>query len=135
MVVLAIIGLLVSLAVGNFEKIFGDAKEQSADLFVKQSLSIPLTSYRMRLGDYPSTAEGLQALLAPPAGKADRWGREPYLKEGASLLDPWGEPYMYAYPAKKNKSGYDAWSKGPDKQDGTADDIGNWAKSAEGVAK
>ncbi|HSY53814.1 MAG TPA: type II secretion system protein GspG [Opitutaceae bacterium] len=41
-------------------------------------------------------------------------------------LDPWGEPYQYAYPGVHNKSSYDIWSKGPDKQSGTADDIGNW---------
>ncbi len=134
LIVLAILGLLATLAIQNFGGAFETAKLQAAELFVKQSMSPTLMTYRLKLGDYPSTAEGLQALVSPPAGKADRWGKEPFVKDGIPP-DPWSEPYQYAYPAKRNKSGYDLWSKGPDKQDGTEDDIGNWPKAAEGAAK
>lgn len=126
LVVLAILGLLVSLAVSNLDKIFGGAQDQAAEMFVKQSVKVPLTSYRMNMGDYPSTAEGLRALITPPANKADRW-KGPYI-EGELPADPWSEPYQYRYPGTKNKTGPDIWSKGPDKQDGTGDDIGNWPK-------
>jgi general secretion pathway protein G len=125
LVVLGIIGLLVGLAVSNFDKIFGDAKKDIVKIFVSQSMQAPLTVYRIHMGDYPTTAEGLQALIDPPAGKADRW-RGPYLKDSKLPLDPWQEPYQYRYPGVKNKNSYDLWSKGPDKTDGTEDDIGNW---------
>jgi general secretion pathway protein G len=85
----------------------------------------------MQMGDYPSTADGIQALITPPGAKADHW-HGPYIEGGKIPLDPWGEPYQYAYPGTKNKGGYDLWSKGPDKQSGTADDIGNWDEPATG---
>jgi general secretion pathway protein G len=125
LVVLAIIGLLVSLAVTNVGNIFSGSQKDIAKLFVNQSMQAPLTAYKMHLGDYPTTAEGLQALITPPANKADRW-RGPYLQDTKLPLDSWGEPYQYRYPGVKNKNGFDLWSKGPDKTDGTDDDIGNW---------
>ena len=78
------------------------------------------------MGDYPSTAEGLAALIAAPADKADRW-HGPYVENNKKLpLDPWKHDYKYAYPGTHNKDGYDLWSTGPDGVDGTPDDIGNW---------
>ena len=125
LVVLAIIGLLVTLAVNNIGGAYDRAKVDVAKMFVSQSMQAPLTTYKIHMGDFPTTAEGLQALATPPANKADRW-RGPYVVDGKIPLDPWGEPYQYRYPGVKNKSGYDLWSKGPDKTDGTEDDIGNW---------
>lgn len=132
LVVLAILGLLAGLAISNVTGIFGGAQAQTAQLFVKESVKTALFTYRMTMGDYPSTADGLQALSTPPGAKADRW-RGPYI-EGKLPLDPWGEPYQYAYPGTKNKGTYDIWSKGPDKQSGTADDIGNWDDAPAGEA-
>ncbi len=123
LVVLAIIGLLAGLAITNVDKIFGGAQADTARLFVNQSLKAPLTAYRIATGSYPTTAEGLQALVTPPSSKADKLPRGLIDKVPT---DPWGEPYQYAYPGNKNKDGYDLWSKGPDKQSGTQDDIGNW---------
>jgi general secretion pathway protein G len=125
LVVLAIIGLLAGLAISNVDKIFGGAQTDIARTFVDQSLKAPLTAYRIATGSYPSTSEGLQALVTPPAAKADKF-------PGGRLidkipLDPWGEPYQYAFPGQRNKDSYDLWSKGPDKQSGTGDDIGNWS--------
>ena len=125
LVVLAIIGLLFGLAVNNVGNIFGNSQKDVAKLFVNQSMAAPLQAYRMHLGDFPSTTEGLQALIMAPASKAERW-RGPYLIENKLPVDPWGEPYQYRCPGVRNKNGYDLWSKGPDKADGTEDDIGNW---------
>jgi len=127
LVVLAIIGLLAGLAISNSDKIFGSSQEAIAKVFVRDSLKTSLVRYRIELGDYPSTAEGMAALLAAPANKSDRW-RGPYIDSPGNKapLDPWGEPYQYRYPGTHNKGGYDLYSKGPDKADGTADDIGNW---------
>jgi general secretion pathway protein G len=125
LIALAILGLLVGLAVTNLDKIFGNSQESVAKVFVQESIKIPLNTYRINMGSFPSTAEGLQALVTPPTSNADNW-RGPYLADGKLPNDPWGEPYQYAYPGTHNKTGYDIWSKGPDKQSGTGDDIGNW---------
>jgi general secretion pathway protein G len=127
LVVLGIIGLLVGLAVSSLGNIFSSRKEDIARLFVQSSLKTALFSYQSDMGDYPSTTEGLQALLTPPAGKADRW-RRAYIDSntGKVPVDPWNQEYRYAYPGTHNKGSYDLWSAGPDKVDGTADDIGNW---------
>ncbi|MBL9202580.1 MAG: type II secretion system major pseudopilin GspG [Opitutaceae bacterium] len=125
LVVLAIIGLLVGLGVANLGGIFGGAQGSTAKLFVSESMKTPLTAYRIAMGDFPSTAEGLQALITRPANKGEKWFG-PYVEASKLAADPWGEPYQYAYPGAHNKGGYDLWSKGPDKQSGTADDIGNW---------
>ncbi len=127
LVVLAIIGLLVGLAVTKVGGVFSAKQEDIARLFVNASIKTPLTAYRIDMGDYPSTDEGLQALLTAPQGKGDHW-RGPYLDVSGNKLpvDPWQEPYAYRYPGVKNKGGFDIYSKGPDKADGTPDDIGNW---------
>ena len=80
-------------------------------------------SYKLAIGKYPSTEEGLNALLNAPESAGDRW-KGPYVR--SLPLDPWGNPYQYRYPAQKSKDGYDVWSMGPDGQNETEDDIGNW---------
>lgn len=127
LVVLAIIGLLVGLVVTNTDKIFGQSQEAVARIFVRDSLKTPLVRYRIDLGDYPATSEGLAALVAAPGSAADKW-RGPYMDVAGGKLpvDPWGQPYEYRYPGVKNPGGYDLYSKGPDKTAETADDIGNW---------
>lgn len=133
LVVLAIIGLLAGLAITNVDTIFGGAQIQTTQLQVRDSMRTPLASYRIAMGDYPTTSEGLQALVTPPASRAERW-HGPYLEPPRVPIDHWGEPLQYAYPGTRNKGSYDLWSKGPDKQSGTEDDIGNW-ETATSAAK
>jgi general secretion pathway protein G len=115
--------------VKNADKILGGSQASVASIFVNDTLKTSLVRYRIDLGDYPSTAEGLEALATAPAARAERW-KGPYIEaKGNKLpLDPWGEPYQYRYPGTHNKAtgGYDLFSKGPDKVEGTEDDIGNW---------
>ncbi|HET7535668.1 MAG TPA: type II secretion system major pseudopilin GspG [Candidatus Didemnitutus sp.] len=127
LVTLAIIGLLAGLAISNSDKIFGQSQETVARVFVRDSLRTALVRYKIDLGDYPSTAEGIAALITAPANKADQW-HGPYIETpgGRAPTDPWGEPYRYRYPGTKNKGSYDLYSVGPDKAEGTDDDIGNW---------
>ena len=125
LIALAIMGLLVGLAVTKLGGIFDGAKQDTAKLFVTESLKTALQAYKIHMGDYPSTDEGIQALLVAPANKADRW-HGPYIDGSKQPQDPWLENYMYKYPGTHNKGSYDLWSKGPDKIDGTDDDIGNW---------
>ncbi|MSU45849.1 MAG: type II secretion system protein GspG [Lacunisphaera sp.] len=127
LVVVAIIGLLAGLLFTNTDKIFSQSQEVVARVFVRDSFKTALVRYKIDLGSYPTTAEGLGALLAAPANAADRW-HGPYAEVTGSQIppDPWGEPYQYRNPGTHNKDTYDLFSKGPDKTEGTADDIGNW---------
>lgn len=121
LIVLALIAAIAGLLVANLDRIFGGGKEQVAKLWVKQ-IDTPLMAYRIQMGNYPSSEEGLQALKIAPAGKEKRW-KGPYIKELPE--DPWGHPYQYRNPGVKNLSSYDVWSFGPDGVQ-SEDDIGNW---------
>lgn len=126
LIVLALMGLILRLIITNLDSIFGGGQKKVAKLFVSKSIDVPLMAYRTHVGNYPSTEEGLQALIKAPAGKSGRW-QGPYIKDSDGLLDPWGNPYQYRYPGTKNKNGYDIWSMGPKGQSGDDDDIGNWS--------
>ncbi len=127
LIAIALLAMLVGLAVVNADKIFGQNQEQVVKIFVKQSLEVPLTSYKLAMGGYPTTEEGLQALITAPNTNPERW-RGPYIKTDGNKVpvDPWGTTYFYRYPGSHNTDRYDLWSAGPDRKDGTADDIGNW---------
>jgi general secretion pathway protein G len=125
LVVISIIVLLAGLTIGKMTNIFSGSQVEVARLFVGQTMKTPLFAYRINMGNYPSTEEGLQALITAPANKADRW-RGPYIEGDKIPVDPWGNPYMYRYPGTKNKDGYDLWSKGPSGNDGADDNVGNW---------
>ena len=124
LVVLAIIGLLVGVLVKNVGGGFTSGQAATAKIFVNSTAQTCLVRYRIDMGDYPSTTEGLEALASAPAGKADRW-KGPYIDGGKLPIDPWGRPYGYRYPGVKNKGNYDVFSKGP-LEDDEKDDIGNW---------
>jgi len=88
--------------------------ERAAEL-----LETPLEFYRVNVGDYPSTEAGLEALLVSPSG-VEGW-QGPYLN--GVPTDPWGSPFQYKYPGTRQDGKPDLWSPGPDKIDGTEDDI------------
>lgn len=116
MVVLVLIGLvasMVSVAVMNqLEK--GEMDTARSQAFeIGKSIEL----YKLQQGSYPTTAQGLNALTSPPKGK-------PFMERVPK--DPWGEDYVFVIPGQKNPSKFDVRSKGPDRQEGTEDDIGNW---------
>jgi general secretion pathway protein G len=127
LVVVAIVGLLAALVITNADKILGQQGGNIAKVFVRDTMKLALNRYYIDMGSFPSTAEGLGALVAAPGNAGDKW-RGPYVDAPGGKLpnDPWGEPYQYRFPGTRNKGGYDLYSKGEDKSDGTADDIGNW---------
>lgn len=128
LVALGILAMLATLAVTQVDKVFGQSQKSIAQLFVRDSMHVPLLRYRMDVGAYPTTVQGLDALLrAPDGGAAGQW-KGPYFEIRGSTkpLDPWGQPYEYRHPGIKNPSGYDLYSAGPDRKAGTDDDIGNW---------
>lgn len=125
LIVIALIAILVTVTIGNLDNVFGGQQGNVAGIFVSQTAKIGLTPYKLDVGNFPTTEEGLQALVKAPAGKESRW-KGPYVEEVP--LDPWKQPYQYRYPGSKNINGargYDVWSLGPDGIE-SADDIGNW---------
>lgn len=125
MLVIALIGLLIGVGVVNFDKIFGDSQKKAAQMFIQTTGKTALASYRFAMGNYPTTAQGLQALVTAPDGASSRWSG-PYLEDPKPPMDPWGHPYQYRYPGTKNTSSYDLFSVGRDGQEGTEDDVTNW---------
>jgi len=89
------------------------------------TLSRALETYRLDIGEYPRTAQGLGALVEPPANfpEAGKWSG-PYVR-GPLPMDPWEAPYRYLAPGKRNPEGFDLWSAGPDGINGTQDDVTN----------
>ncbi len=127
LLVLTILVILGSFAVGFFMNAQRAAYAKAAKAQV-QLFDTPLSMYQLDIGDFPSTQQGLAALLSPPADlpNPQAW-IGPYLKS-VPPADPWGQPYQYMYPGRVNTNSYDVWSLGPDRTDGTADDIGNWTR-------
>ena len=127
LVVVAIIGLLAGVLLKGLAGGKDSADIGVVKIFIQAGMKTSLERYKIDMGSYPSTSEGLMALLVAPPNSADSW-RGPYMddEKGKIPLDPWREPYQYRYPGTKNKTKYDLFSKGLDKTEGTEDDIGNW---------
>jgi general secretion pathway protein G len=107
-VVVIIIGLLAGLVVPQFIKQEEKATAKAAKAQI-ELLGTALDTYRLDVGRYPSTQEGLQVLSQRPGG-VDRWDG-PYLKK-AVPNDPWGKPYVYKSPGDHGP--YDIISYGAD---------------------
>lgn len=124
LLVLVILVVLASMAVMAYGPMQQRARVDAA-LSQIGLFKTPLELYQTHVGDYPATAQGLEALVTPPADmEAGGWSG-PYLKP-AVPLDPWSRPYQYEYPGRYNVNDPDIWSMGPDGINGNEDDIGNW---------
>jgi len=125
MLVLLIMAILASSAGLAYQKIHRRANINAAATQVG-ALKTPLQAYQLSIGNFPTTAQGLQALRTPPSDLPNpaKWDG-PYL-DGDVPLDPWDNPYQYMCPGVHNPDGFDVWSLGPDGINGTQDDIGNW---------
>jgi type II secretion system protein G len=88
-----------------------------------------LGMYQVDNGRYPTTAEGLGALLTKPSDLSITNWHGPYLEKASDLKDSWGHEYTYRCPGLHNPNGYDLHSMGPDGEDNTLDDIVNWPVS------
>ena len=120
--VLIILTTLAAIVVPKFARRSEQARVTAARTDIS-NLEVALDAFEIDTGRFPTTAEGLQALLAPPANALDWNG--PYIKRGIPT-DPWGSPYIYRYPGQYNTMGYDLSSLGPNGQEGGEDDIVNW---------
>lgn len=113
-VVITIIGVIVGWAANN---IFGKADQAQAKIGKSKivALSGPLDIYKLDTGKYPSTQEGLKALLQAPSGVANWNG--PYVKNADELKDPWRNDLIYRSPGNENRP-YEIVSLGADGQEG-----------------
>jgi general secretion pathway protein G len=124
LVVLVILGLLASLAGPKVMNYLGGAKSDTAQLQIEE-LGASLDLFKLETGRYPTTQEGLQALVAAPAGLSGWNG--PYLKKKAVPKDPWGNDYIYVSPGQHGA--YDLSSLGADNReggDGEDKDLTSW---------
>ena len=126
MVVVVILGILAALVVPQVMNRPDQAKVTVAKGDIK-AIGAALDMYKLDNFTYPSTQQGLEALVSRPSGNppAKNWSKDGYLKK--LPIDPWGNPYQYLSPGSKGT--YDLYSLGADGKEGGSDndaDIANW---------
>lgn len=126
MVVVVILGILASVVVPRIMDRPDTARITKARLDI-QSLEGALNQYRLDNFVYPTTEQGLEALVEKPSGDPEptNWNKGGYVKSLPN--DPWNRPYLYLSPGEKGE--FDLYSLGADGQSGGEDasaDIGNW---------
>lgn len=123
LVVMVIIGLLAGYVAPKYFSQVGKSEIKVARAQM-DALEKALDQYRLDIGRYPTTEQGLGALMQRPASES-KWSG-PYLRKDVPL-DPWGKPYQYKFPGERSE--YDLFSYGKDGQPGGSAegaDITNW---------
>jgi general secretion pathway protein G len=128
MVVIVILGILAGLIIPRIMGRPEEARRMKARVQM-ESIETSLKLYKLDNGTYPSTEQGLQALIeAPTIGQLPRkWRTGGYLEKGNVPKDPWGYEYIYLSPGVH--SDFDLTSYGPDGEpggEGKDKDINNW---------
>jgi general secretion pathway protein G len=127
LLVLVILVVLGAIVVPMFTGIGESANVKAATTQVG-FLENAIDMFKFETKQLPSN---LEELVEEPTDEklAKNWSG-PYMKANKDLIDPWDNPYKFDAKGKKNQDGYDVWSVGPDGQDGTKDDIGNWKEKS-----
>lgn len=133
MVVIVIMGLLATIVGVSITSAVKKARVNTARTQMKNFESA-LKLFKLNCGFYPSTEQGLMALIEKPT--IGRECREYPVGDGfwdSKNIpdDPWSSPYQYASPGMHNTNGIDIWSFGEDAQEGTEDDIVNWVEQTQ----
>jgi general secretion pathway protein G len=115
LVVLAILGLLIALVAPALIHQLGSAKHKIAEQSIER-LSGILDLYRLDVGSYPTTSQGLGA-LSQNTGNVAGWNG-PYVKDSSGINDPWGRPYVYKSPSDRPGHAFDIISLGADGRQG-----------------
>ena len=110
LVVVAILGLLITLVAPRVLRLLGGARVSVAGQAI-QRLGSVLDIYKLDVGSYPSTDQGIAALLQKP-GDVTTWNG-PYLQANSVPVDPWNHPYIYREPSSRPGHDYDLCSRGP----------------------
>ena len=113
LVVLAILGLLAAFVAPQVLKYLSRAKSDSARIQI-QNIAATLDLFRLDVGRYPTSTEGLAALVQRPSGLTSWNG--PYIKDSKVPNDPWGHPYFYKIPGEHGE--FELYSLGADDQPG-----------------
>jgi general secretion pathway protein G len=124
MVVVVILGILAALVAPNVIGRIGDAQANAAKADIR-AIESAMKLYRMDNFKYPTTDQGVEALVTRPA-EAKNWPSGGYLDKVPK--DPWGEPYRYLSPGQNGE--IDIFTLGADNQpggEGVDADIGNWS--------
>lgn len=124
LVVLTLIAIVMGIVGGNYLGQGEKAKQKAAKIEIEQ-IGQTLDLFRLEVGRYPTTQEGLQALITAPTG-VPNWNG-PYWKKSTLPKDPWTNEYKYASPGQHGA--YDLWSYGADGKEGgegTDKDITSW---------
>ena len=124
LLVLVILAALAAVVVPKFTKRSEQARITASRTDIS-NLEVALDAYEIDTGAYPTTQQGIAALVEQPS-EAKGW-MGPYIKRGVPK-DPWDNAYVYKCPGDHNTSGYDLHSFGPDGRDGSDDDIDNWSQ-------
>jgi len=131
LLVVMILAMLAAFVVPNVMRAGDRARIQATQGAIGPAgpIATALKMFKLDVGRYPTSDEGLAALVEKPSTledtEAERWGG-PYIERADMLKDPWGHEYGYKFPGEVNTESYDLWSNGPDGQEGTDDDIRNW---------
>ncbi len=125
MLVVVIIGILLGMVVPRLTGRTEQAKLTAASGDIKMNIKTALDMYELDNGVYPTTEEGLAALLSKPQS-ASNW-RGPYLDNKPK--DPWGADYQYRCPSSHGRD-YDLYSYGKNSQEGGGDDVVNWEENS-----
>ena len=122
LLVLVIIAVLAAVVVPKMVGRTEDAKIKATKGSIA-GIKTALETFEVDNGRFPSTEEGLQALVNPPPGMPNWHG--PYVDKQNIAADAWGNPFQYRYPGQQNANGFDLSSTGPDGRESN-DDITNW---------
>jgi len=123
LVVISIIALIMALVGPRVLNFLAESKTKAAKIQIA-SLESALDLYALDTGQYPSSSEGLDALMHRPGGVTSWSG--PYLKGNEVPNDPWGRPYIYRSPGEHGP--YDIVSYGPKGQEGGTAEINSWSR-------
>jgi len=123
LLVVAIISALAAMVVPRLTGRSEKAKVAAVKADVRANISTALKMYEIDVGTFPTTEQGLAALLKPPAEVESTSWQGPYLER--TPIDPWTHEYQYKFPGTRSPDIYDLYSLGRDGVE-SEDDIGNW---------
>lgn len=130
LMVVVIIGILAAFIVPQFFNAQTGAQKDLTKAAVDSGLNGTLNLFRLHVGRFPTSEEGLKALVVKPEGEdiGDKW-RGPYLADLNKIKDAWHHDFIYVCPGQVNTQGFDLSSPGQDGRAGTEDDIVNWTRN------
>ena len=128
LVVMVIIGMIAGVVGLRINSSIKKARVNATKAQIS-ALEQGVSQFNLECGFYP---EDLESLIRPPSSGRQCKGFPPegFLSKKEIPKDPWQKDYSYSKPGTHNTDSYDLWSSGPDGEEGTSDDVANWATEA-----